>query len=130
MNPEAQLTSALEGDRQLGAFLLFGSVDASSIAKLRTLLDDPSSAVRDAAGQSLGSLGDAASLARLIELLKRDPPRDTPGIAWAISELARLEVTDHSAIEQSLEGYYRRARGFTRRHGEALLRTVRRGPDT
>ncbi len=120
-NPEAALDSPHAADRQLAAFVLSGRALGHALPKLRSLLEDPSSDVRDSAGQALGSVGDEAAFDRLVQLLDASPPRDTLGIAWAVAEVGLRRPRLRNQSQYALERWRKRTRGFSRRHAEALL---------
>jgi HEAT repeat protein len=109
------------GELSFRAFLLMGRAKGTALRRLRSLLAHPSAEVRDSAAQSLGSVGDRSSLADLIVLLDAGPPRDTTGTAWAVAEIGCLHEDTLSEARGALERYRTRARGFTRRHADALL---------
>jgi hypothetical protein len=109
-------------DRVLGAFLLLDrQLSEKEIGRLRALLGDGDTEVRNFAVQTLAASGDVGSLQRCLEVLASGPPRDLTGAAWGLAEMARRRPEVHEEVVGALRAYKRRARGASRGHAQALL---------
>lgn len=119
--------------RSVAAFALGGARlrRRDVTAALRTALADVDPVVVNFAGQSLGQLGDSASLPTIQGLLAIGSPRDRTGLAWAVAVLAEgRRQRDQTLAIEALSAYLRRARGRTREHAAALLARLETGPST